>query len=178
MPFDISWDIFVSTSRHFLLNFCNVSRSIGLIAGPAPTIWKTILAKVFCFNLTIRGRYWWGANRPKTVNGSIVRCPFLSCQILHPWRILGCFSNCRTSVSRAESKRKWRACHLRFHFVAASSEEWWMGVCASQLRMPLKYLPIRPSIKCSLGRCKLKDQTIFLEEASTKRTTWFKIAQY
>ena len=102
LPFDISCDIFVSTSRHFLLNFCNVSRSIGLIAGPAPTIWKTILAKVFCFNLTIRGRYWWGANRPKTVNGSIVRCPFLSCQILHPWRILGWFSNCRTSVSRAE----------------------------------------------------------------------------
>ena len=49
---------------------------------------------------------------------------------------------------------------------------------SSQLRMPLKYLPIRPSIKCSLGRCKLKDQTIFLREASTKRTTWFKIAQY
>ena len=72
----------------------------------------------------------------------------------------------------------WKACHLRFHFVAASSEEWWMGVCAAQLRMPLKYLPIRPSIKCSLGRCKLKDQTIFLREASTKRTTWFKIAQY
>ena len=72
----------------------------------------------------------------------------------------------------------WKACHLRFHFVAASSEEWWIGVCSSQLRMPLKYLPIRPSIKCSLGRCKLKDQTIFLEEASTKRATWNKDAKY
>ena len=141
----------MSTSRHFLVNFCNVSRSIGLIAGPAPTIWKTILAKVFYFSLAIRDRYWWGANRTKTVNGSIVRCLF-----------------CGNSVSRADNLNEnveslSSSISLRRHLI------WWTGVCSSQLRMPLKYLSIRPSIKCSLGRCKLKDQTIYFFDAPLQK---------
>ena len=38
-------------------------------------------------------------------------------------------------------------CHLRFHFVDASFE-WSTGVCAPQLRMSLRNILIRASIKC------------------------------
>ena len=48
-------------------------------------------------------------------------------------------------------------CHLRFHFVDASFE-WWTGVCAPQLRMSLRNVLIRASIKCYVEGYQLKNK--------------------